>query len=531
MAVSYDTVHRSSVGTRVSDALTRLGALHESFQAQGVDVLREGVMDVVQNEHMFQDYVANLSEGMDDATSANFAQLAQNTRITMLQESSLSGISPITALSLPMLRVAFPKTAFREGIPTEPVLQPKFKVTWLRPYLVDPTNGEKVFMPASIKAKRELFSLKQVAAGSSIAVGAAGLHGYDLLTPAGGNTAIGDEIDPNFTIVSVVFKALNAAGAQASAEEKTVSCQIKLDTNTNVLEGAVSAAHSDGTVNTVRVFGKVDRRGGKLDVIGLGREVVSIQVQGFISSESNSRATQVGFDVTAGDHTIGTGQPIESPINIQQMTDTMAMYNIDTTVRTLEIMSTALAQSVDLEGIDFLARNWEVSANRAQTSFDVVPPANYMLGNTQWREELKIKIDNLVTRLMQSTNITQGSVVIFGNPLDTQILHNVRWMYSGEEQVNGVNVEYKIGNYSSGVTSYKVLSSFNFAQGEMYVQFLPSQPDQMTVKYYPYSFNVIRGTTSPNRAYNPAVQMIKRHLMTEYSSMIGKVVIQNNNGL
>ena len=131
---------------------------------------------------------------------------------------------------------------------------------------------------------------------------------------------------------------------------------------------------------------------------------------------------------------------------------------------------------------------------------------------------------------MQSTNITQGSCVIFGNPLDTQVLHNVRWMFTGEEQVNGVNVEYRVGAYTSGISSYKVLSSFNFSQGEMLVVFLPAAPDHASIKYYPYSFNVIRGTTSPNHPYTPAVMLLKRHLFEQYNQMIGKIIIQNNDG-
>jgi len=66
------------------------------------------------------------------------------------------------------------------------------------------------------------------------------------------------------------------------------------------------------------------------------------------------------------------------------MTDTMAMYNIDSTVRTLEIMSTALAQSTDLEGISFLNQRFQLGL-KFNTTFNVQPPANYMLGNTAWR--------------------------------------------------------------------------------------------------------------------------------------------------
>jgi hypothetical protein len=525
MSISYDTIHQSTVGVKLSSALERLPSINESFQAEGINVLNEGFNEVATNAHYYEDYVNKLSEGLDPLAAKQFAALANTTRTQILQESSISGINPITALSLPMLRVAFPKTSIREGFPTEPVLQPKFKVTWLKPYIVD-TNGDKVYMPAGIKAKQSLFKLKSLQT-TAIAVGATGLSGYDLLTPVGANAALGDEVDPSFSLSEVTFVALDAAGA--NGVNVTVPVHFPLDTNLDVVEGSAEGVHTDGTVNKVRVFAKLNRRIGSFDVVGLGRELVSVKVDGYLSSEANNRATQVGFDITSEETVIGTGQPIESPINIQQMTDTMAMYNIDSTVRTLEIMSTALAQSTDLEGINFLERRFQQGL-KLQTEFDVTPPANFMLGNTAWREEMKIKIDNLVTRLMQSTNITSGSVVIFGNPLDTQVLSNVRWMYAGEDQPNGVNIEYKVGTYTSGVTTYKVLSSFNFPQGQMFVVFLPSAPDQATIKYYPYSFNVIRGTQSPNLPNIPAVSMIKRHVFKEYSSMIAKIMIKNNNG-
>jgi hypothetical protein len=514
------------VGVKLSSVLERLPAINEAFQAEGLNVLSEGFSEVATNSHFFSDYVTRLTEGMDPATAEQFGELANTTRTQILQESSLSGINPITALSLPMLRVSWPKTSIREGFPTEPVLQPKFKVTWLRPYFVDPSTNEKIFMPAGIKQKQGLFKLKQVYEGD-IAVGATGANGFDILTPVGGNAALGDEIDPNFAIVKVTVVALDANGANGM--DVAAEVEFMLDTNMDVVEGKVTAKHTDGTESVARVFAKLSRRHGTMDVVGLGATVKSIGVRGYISSEANNRATQVGFDVTAEETTVGTGQPIESPINIQQMTDTMAMYNIDSTVKSLEIMSTALAQSTDLEGINFLERRYQLGL-KLSTTFDVRPPANFMLGNTAWREEMKIQIDNLVTRLMQSTNITSGSVVLFGNPLDTQVLANVRWMYAADEQPNGVNIEYKVGMYSSGITTYKVLSSFNFPQGEMYVVFLPSQPDQATIKYYPYSFNVIRGTQSPNSPNVPAVQMIKRHVFKEYSSMVAKIKIVGNNG-
>lgn len=525
MAISYETLQKTRA-TKVSNALEELRSINETFQAEGINVLNEGFAEVATNLHRFEDYVHRLSEGLDPESSDSFRQLAENVRFTTIQESSLSNINPITALSLPMLRTAWPKTAVREGIPTEPVLQPKFKVTWWKPYMLD-ENLEKIYLPAAVKQKRALFKLKGLSP-EPILVGRAGVWEFDLLTPVGANWQLGDEIDPVFSIIGVNAIALDANGA--NPETVTVAVKFGLDTNINVIEGQGTVKHSDGTESMYRVFAKLNRRKGLIDIASVGpAEVASVVVDGFLSSEKNLRATQVGFDITAEETTIGTGHPIESPINIQQMTDTMAMYNIDSTVRTLEIMSTAMAQSVDLEGIDFIQRCWELS-NKMETSFSVIPPSNFTLGNTAWREELKIKIDNLITRMMQGTNITSGQVVIFGNLLDTQILSNIRWLNTLDDQPNGVNVEYKVGTYSSGIAHYKVLSSFNFEQGALWVVYLPSSPDHATVKYYPYSFNVVRGTASSNNPNIPAVQMLKRHVFKQYISMMGKINILDNNG-
>lgn len=529
MSITYETVHQPRGGnTGISNALTNLKSLNESFQAEGLSILNEGFGEIASNAHYFEDYVTKLSEGLDAKTAQEFSDLAQNTRISILQESSLSGISPVTALSLPMMRVAYPKTAIREGYPTEPVSQPKFKVTWLKPYMID-SSGQKAYLPSAIGSNASLFKLKSLQA-TAINVGANGLAQYDMFTPVGASVAAQDEIDANFTLTNVNIQALSLGGS-AGSEAVDVPVEFRLDTNTNICEGTAVAAHTDGTLTTAKVFAKVNRSTGRLDVVALGGVVNSVKVVGYLSSEKNNSATQVGFDITSEDVVIGTGQPIESPINIQHMTDLMAMYNIDATVRHLEIMSTALAQSVDLQGIQHLQSCYDKQAANQKTSmsFDLTPPANFQLGPQAWREQIKMYIDNLVTRLMDKTKITAGKVVLFGNPLDTQVISNVRWMYAGDaEQVNGVNQEFKVGSYTSGITSYVVLSSFNFPQGTMWAAFLPSNPDQATLKYYPYSFNVVRGTTSPNAPNIPAIQMIKRHIFKEYTQMIGKITIVGN---
>jgi len=552
MSIHYDAaVLDTRGGARKSPALEKLAAINESFQGQGINVLNEGFGEVAVNSHFFSDYVQQLSEGLDPQTAADFEVLAENARREILIESNISGMSPVTALSLPLLRVAYPKTSVREGLPTEPVTQPKFTVKWLKPYVVNPATGDKQYLPKTLRSVGgfNLFSLPRLT--ETVTAVSGNKIGYDLLTGLTGAQAWpnGDMIDPNFRIKEVTA-TFDWTSPSAGSVDIAQSVDFKMDTTNNIAEGLVEISTTSAPllVAKIRVFAKVDREKCTMDLISAdvslltntgatpaaGTTVVvkSIKIEGFLSSENNNRATQLGFDIQDDPTTIGTGQPIESPINIQQMTDAMAMYNIDTTMRHLEIMSATLAQVTDIEGVNFLSGQFQKISSTLQTTltetFDVEPPSNYALGNTAWREELKLKIDRLVIKMMNETNYTSGSVVIFGNPLDVQVLNNVRWTYSSEEAPNGVNIDYRLGTYTSSVTTYKVLSSFNWTAGSLYVCFLPNEQDQKTLTYYPYAYHVLRGAASPNNTNLPSIQMIKRHTFKEYTPMIAKINLSNN---
>jgi hypothetical protein len=538
MSIHYDAVQLDprSKNTRTSPILAKLTQINEAFQAQGLNALNEGFADIASNTAYYNDYINQLSEELTPECAEQFEILAENSRREILTESTISGVSPITALSLPLLRVAFPKTCVREGLPTEPVTQPKFTVNWLKPYVVDPSTGNKLYLPAAMRTggADALFGLPQLT--PAVALTSNMNIGYDLTTGISGASHYpnGDEIDPNFTITQVNLTMPNL-GTGTTAVQVPVSFQ--LDTFTNVAEGTAVGVAGPVT-STVRVFAKVDRTNCTMDVIAahistVGADanetasITGIVIQGYLSSELNNRATQIGFDITPDPTVIGTGQPIESPINIQQMMDTMAMYNVDSTVRSLEIMSTTLAQHTDMTGVNFIANQFSKLPSGLRTTltdtFDITPPSNYALGPTAWREEMKIRIDRLVIRLMDQTQYTSGSAVIFGHPENIQVLNNVRWSYSDGDAPNGVNIDYRLGTYASGITSYKVLSSFNFPKGSFYICYLPNVADQKTLVYYPYSFSVIRGSNSPNTPNLPSIQMIKRQIFREYTQMIAKM--------
>ena len=370
MSVDYGFANLRSKTKHNSKATAHLKTLVEDYKGDEVDILSEGVYDVVRDQVAFQEYVERLSEGTSEETGEQLAILSENTRMVMLQESMIGGVNPIAALSLPMLRIGYPKMAVREGLPTEPVEQPKFKVTTKRPYVLDTATGEKHWLPGAFQTKKELFGLPRLQQ-NDITVPAGGLIDYDMLAPISKNALLGDEIDPRFTVVEVTDSA-----------DVAISVSFELDTNLNAIVGSFV----DSTNAAVQVLGKVDRSKGLLTLVTVpGNAIKKVKIQGYVSSEMNNAATQVGFDIDGVDITIGTGQPIESPINIQQMTDVMAMYNVDSTLTHMETMSTALAQSTDLEGVQFIYDCFDRNTKKIQETFDAMPPSNFLAFPALWR--------------------------------------------------------------------------------------------------------------------------------------------------
>lgn len=517
MSVMYDNPINASVNYQ-SNALNTYKQLHEDLNGEGVNILSEGVNDVLSNKVAFAEFSEGLAASMDEDEMANFGVLVENTRVQMLNESMISGSNPITALSLPMLRVGYPKIAVREGIPTEAVEQPKFKVTTKRPF-VRGNDGSKRYLPEALVDGTADHTLPQLEL-TSLAATAGIIDKYDLLTPIAKNSEMGDEIDPLFNLTEVVLD-VDGAGT-----EETFEIRAALDTNNNTISTQVTTAAGD----SVTILGTVNREKGLLSAAAIGATLVSVKVQGFVSSEANNSATQIGTDIEAIECVIGTAQPIESPINIQHMTDMLNMYNVDSTLSNIETMTTFLAHHTDKEGVAFIDNTFNRLSKKITESFDVKPPANYTNGDTAWREELKMKIDRVVSRLQTSANIYSGHTVLFCHPLDAQVISNVKWVYSGVEQVNDVKVDYKVGQYVSGTTTYVILQSPYFSQGNIRTIFIPSDTQHKTLTYYPYSFTTVRGTASSNSnsANVPVIQMIKRHLFKAFTPLVAKIEILNN---
>jgi hypothetical protein len=520
---------------------------NDFFKAQGISIIGEGYKEIATNPALLESYIGQLTEGTGANSSVEIAQLMANTNAGILRESAVAGIAPIASLSMPVIRKLWPKFALKEAFETEVAKTPRFVVSYMRPYM-SKGDGDRVYLPHGLRdlngglsaAGRKTYIDKTftVAAAATTAAGNIDFTS-DLTLSTTTSAAKKQFLDSEFRLVSVQLLDI-------SGDDPVVAATAYLNRRIDV-SGGIVADVEVGTVTGQAVV-RVDLVKGNALVAWIGEDEVPedhsvvISLRAAVGTEFNEDAYSVGFDVARLDIDIPTGQHINAPLPIETLNDLMALYNIDGTKETVDLMTNVFANKLDLEALEFLVDSFEgqpgvaefagyPGADAYELVFDVRPAAGFAGAPKEWREELKPQIDFLAQKIKNQTYLQAGTFNLIGNPLDIQIIQNIDWKFRGGQGagVDGVDVDYSVGTYV-GAHAYKVISSVNVPAGGIYIVFLPSAGTQMTYKYYPYTFSTEQGYIDPNRSRVPSIMMTKRHTFAEFLPAIGKIEIVNNTG-
>lgn len=520
---------------------TVLQETSDFFNAQGVSIIGEGYKEIATNPALFESYVENLTEGCNANDAAAIAQLMANTNAGILKESSMTGIQPVASLSMPVIRKLWPKFCLKEAVHTEVAKGPKFVISYTKPYMM---KGDKkislvkgVLGYNDVDAEQDSGSLsealkKEYTADKAAEVGESGK------IAAGKAVVVDFSADPHVTIANtpsqIKKQPIDEVIVKATFDtDKPINCNKRLGVDN------VAIYSFEGGQLMVRL----DPAAATVTLVAIGKEVTIKKLVCGVSSEYNEESFSVGFEIARQDIDIPTGQHINAPLPIEALNDMMALYQIDGTKETVDLMTNVFASKVDLEILDFLQR---CLANRPSNEayagelggtkefvkeFDCRPAAGFAGSPKAWREELKPLIDHLAQKIKNDTYLQGGMFTLVGNPLDVQILANVDWQFRGGQggNMDGVEADYSIGTYV-GANSYKVIASTLVPQGAMYLMFLPSGGTQLTYCYYPYTFSTEMGYVDPNRSRVPSIMMTKRHTYYEFMSAIGAIVIKHNDG-
>ncbi|MCK5606003.1 hypothetical protein KAR91_29160, partial [Candidatus Pacearchaeota archaeon] len=92
----------------------------------GIDPSKPGNMKaILVDDSAFEVYVTGLAESIENKKDrAAFVMLAENTRVNLL-ENSMFQINPYETLTLPILRVFYPKLVAKEAVTVSPMDKPE----------------------------------------------------------------------------------------------------------------------------------------------------------------------------------------------------------------------------------------------------------------------------------------------------------------------------------------------------------------------------------------------------------------------
>jgi hypothetical protein len=554
---------------------------NDFFKSQGINIIGEGFKEISTNPALFESYVEALTEGASADHAVVLAQLMANTNAGILRESSLSGIAPIASLSMPVIRKLWPKYAIKEVFKTEVAKTPRFVVSYMRPYMFRGDEA-RIYLPKGLVDNQPgptgLGSIKDSYVTATVALGASASVSVDLGLANGG---VGSTVAvTGHALVSGASLTGSASKRQpldsqlrvtslalTNTADPAVTVYVKVPTHKIDVTGSIflsfpagtptytTAALSTATAVTVsgQLIVRADLQAATLFIAGISFALstgtiaasgVSIGLSAGVSSEFNEQGFSIGFDIARLDIDIPTGQHINAPLPIEALNDMMALYQIDGTKETVDLMTNVFATRLDIEALEFLKGSFDnqpgvaefsnyPAASQYQLVFDVRPAAGFAGSPKAWREELKPQIDFLAQRIKNQTYLQAGVFTIIGNPLNIQILTNVDWQFRGGQGSNmdGVDVDYSIGTYV-GANAYRVIASVNVPVSEgLFLVFTPSSETQMTYKYYPYTFSTEMGYIDPNRSRVPSIMMTKRHTFAEFLPAIGNIAIVNNDGI
>jgi len=428
----------------------------------GVDPSKPGNLKaILVDDAAFEAYVTGLAESIENKTDrAAFVQLAENTRINLL-ENSMFAINPYETLTLPILRVFYPKLVAKEAVTVSPMDKPE---------------TVKAFVKAQFSPSNS-----------------ANQYDAPVVTPdISQGVAFGTPITATMPVPSSAFDVLDTASLnseQAHLERDFEITGVSTD-GTNftavsivpAVEGHFSSSVDIGGSADV-VSGQVDYLAGTVDISSTTGTVGVVRFTVTTSLEENRINPRVELRVDkvrlyARDRQISANWTI----NMEQ--DMRALFDISMQAEIVNILGQQVALDIDREIINALiTANTRLNAANHTGTFSNTPPVTYTWGVKYWHENIIPVLNQLSGQIYTDTNIEAGNTIL-ANPLDVAILEDLQtFNYTGTSSVDG-DLGYRSATVAGG--KWKVLTSAVVTQGTMIMVYKPVEELKAIYIYSPY---------------------------------------------
>ena len=432
----------------------------------GVDPSKPGNLKaVLVDDAAFEAYVTGLAESIENKKDrSQFVQLAENTRINLL-ENSMFQINPYETLTLPILRVFYPKLVAKELVTVAPMDKPE---------------TVKAFITAAFKPSN--------ATASADPSFPAPVTSRDISQGAGIGTLVSAAMpvpSEAYDVLGVIALDPTKAHLERDFEITGVSTDGTNWVDVSIVpavEGHFSASVTIGGGADV-ISGKVDYLNGTVDISATTLTVTFAKFRVTTSLEENRINPSVELSVEkvrlyARDRQISANWTI----NMEQ--DMRALFDVSMQAEIVNILGQQIALDIDREIINaLLTANSRLNDASHTLSFGKAPPPAYTWGTKYWHENIIPVLNQLSGQVYTDTNM-EAANTIAANPLDVAILEDLQtFNYTGTSSVDG-DLGYRSATVAGG--KWRILTSAVVPQGRMLMIYKPVEELKAIYFYSPY---------------------------------------------
>jgi hypothetical protein len=453
----------------------------------GVDPSRPGnLKQVLVDDAAWNAYSQGLAESIEDKKDrAQFLQLAENTRINLL-ENSMFQINPYETLTLPILRVFYPKLVAKELVTVSPMDKPESVKAFIRATFTPSNSSTEYDAPVvSTDISEGVAFGTPVAAAMPVPSSA-----YDVLATAG-LTSTEAHLERDFEITGV-------------STDGTAYTDVSI---VPAVEGHFSASVTVGGVADV-ISGKVDYLAGTVDISSTTGTVTYARYQVTTSLEENRINPSVTLNVDkirlyARDRQISANWTINMEQDMRALFDISMQAEI---VKIVNILGQQVALDIDREIISALiTANTRLNDATHTGTFTRTPPTTYTWGTKYWHENIIVPLNELSGQIYNDTNIEAGNTIA-ANPLDVAILEDLQtFNYTGTSSVDG-DLGYRSATVAGG--KWRVLTSAVVTEGTMLMVYKPVEELKAIYFYSPYVPAVLHPYPL---GYTPSLTILSRY--------------------
>lgn len=415
---------------------------------------------ILVNEKSYRSYVNSLTEGLKGEDKRKFEIMADNTRKKLL-ENSMYQLNPYETLSMPILRVFYPKFIAKDAVTVSPIDKPDVIKGFLKATFVR-HNDMNLYQSPSIDKDISAGTLISTPTGSEVNVPST----TDVLAIIGLTSDVA-HLQKDFLIYKIIDASSNTADVNITPTvDGTIAADVEINGNPDTILGKID--YLNGTVQLSSTTGVVKK---------IAFSVTTSMEENIINPKLKLIVEKIRLTVS--------DRQISAEWSLQMEQDAKALFDLDIQTEIVSIIGQQVALDIDKQIINTLlaaVQNPLLVPATHIDSFSKTPPATFTWGQKAWFENILPKLNSLSAQVYNDTNIDAANTILC-NPLDASIFESLsEFRYNGSSVIDG-----QLGYRSATISGkWNVLVSSIVPIGKVLLVYKPVEEMKTVFIHCPY---------------------------------------------